>query len=279
LKGRGEVLALRARLAAEHPTIPNLEKQADAHQAVGDAHQAAGAKEEAERSYRERVRLRDELARQHPGDVPLALEAGAGHKDLADSLLGFGKPKEALASCARAREWLDPLWKKAPENATLRAYTRQNHGSEGRILGRLGRHREAQAAWERALQLADDKTRNQYRLGRALAVAGQGGHARAAREAEEVAAKAGGNGYDCLLAARTFAFCLSAAERDGKLQAAERAALTARYAARAVGLLRQARQAGYFATAAGRAEIDTNEYLKPLRARDEFKAFLAEPGK
>jgi tetratricopeptide (TPR) repeat protein len=279
LKGRMEALAIRARLAARYATIPNLRELADAHWRVGEVHNRAGAKDEAERCYREWVRLRDDLARKHPGDVRLALEAGAGHKNLADYLLAFGKPKEALASCARARGWLDPLWKKAPKDASVRAYTRQNHGAEARTLARLGRFREAQAAWERALPLADDKTRGVIRLGRAIAVACQGGHARAAREAEEVAARRGSDGSTCFWVAATFAACLSAAERDEKRPPGEREALAAKYAARAVAMLRQARKAGYFAAAAARAEFDTNEYLKSLRSRPEFKGFGEELGR
>jgi hypothetical protein len=45
-----------------------------------------------------------------------------------------------------------------------------------------------------------------------------------------------------------------------------------------VELLRLARKAGYFRSAANRALLDRTEALKPLRSRGEYKAFLAELG-
>src|SRR5262249_1031475 len=159
----------------------------------------------------------------------------------------------------------------------LRSCTRQQYSSRGRILSSLGRFREAQGAWERALALADDQSRPAICLGRAAAVAGLGEHAKAAAEAEEILARATA-GESCFGGGATAGACLGAAEEDGKPQPSEREAQAGKYAARAVELLRLARKAGYFKNDASRALLDSTPALKCLRSRGEYKAFLAELG-
>jgi tetratricopeptide (TPR) repeat protein len=274
---REKVLAIRARLASGSPAIAHFRELADAHYRVGAACEDEGRNDKAEHHYREFARLRADLAGKNPDNVWLALQAGVGHNILADRLLEFGEAKEALESCRRAAAWLDPLWKKAETIAALRPSTTLNCQVQGAALMRLARFREAQASFERALTLTDAKNRDSLLLGRARALAVQGGHAKAAAEAEEVASRAARDGHHSFWAAATFASCFAAASRDVRLQPARREAIGAKYAGRALALLQQARKAGYFKGRALKADVlMTNEYLKPLHPLKEFQAFVAD---
>ncbi len=277
LEGLANVVALRSRLASRHPLPTHQAELAEAYWGLGLLQERAGDTGKAEESLRAYAGLRDEMARKEPGNRAYALAAGGSHNNVGALQYRSGKAEESLVSFARSAEWLEPLVKQAPDFPNAREYAFFRRRNEALSLGVLGRDREAQAAWERALELAGSSDRPLVRLGRARAVAGQGEHAKAAAEAEEVLAKATA-GEVCFWGGATIAACLGAAEGDGRLPPAEREAQAAKYAARAVELLRLARKAGYFKSDANRALLESTTALKGLRSRGEYKGFLAEFG-
>lgn len=98
----------------------------------------------------------------------------------------------------------------------------------------------------------------------------------AAAEMEKSMAIAPQDGLTCFNAACGYATASIAAGHDTKLPTAERERLVERYETRAVELLRQAKQAGWFQRRGAVASLTNDPDLTPLRVREDFKAFLRE---
>ena len=111
------------------------------------------------------------------------------------------------------------------------------------------------------------------RIQRGIVLAGQGDHARASRETEALAPKV----YDedpTLLYDLSCALAQSAAAagRDTRLAPAEWARLQTHYADQAMDYLRQAVAKGW----ANWRHMENDSDIEPLRAREDFKHFLAD---
>jgi hypothetical protein len=142
------------------------------------------------------------------------------------------------------------------------------------VLDRLGKHREADADWDRALKLAPAARRTALRLQRADSRARSGDHERSAAEADEL-----GRGklpapalYDL---ACVHALNAAGVARDQGRPLPIRERHTEDYARAAVALLRRAAAAGYFRDPATLAHLDKDSDLASLRDRDDYKAFRA----
>src|SRR5262249_7263843 len=106
----------------------------------------------------------------------------------------------------------------------------------------------------------------------ALAVFGE--HARATAAAEQVSPQEFVVGDNFYIAACVYAACLVAVDKDAMLGPDRRTKLAERYAARAVALLTQARDAGYFKNPASRERCGQEGCFEPLGSREDFKVFL-----
>jgi hypothetical protein len=151
--------------------------------------------------------------------------------------------------------------------------------SRAEALAQLRRYAEAVPAWDLALANDTGVMRPFNQMKRALTVAHLGDHARATKEAADLAAAAAGGHIEAGMlaeAACVHAVASAAAARDARLPEAERGRLADRYAARAVELLRRARAAGYFDTPQRLQETRKATDFAPLRSRKDFQDLLAE---
>src|SRR5262249_25584413 len=140
----------------------------------------------------------------------------------------------------------------------------QAHWGRAGVLTRLGRHEDALADWDKALEYDRGQWRPVLRFHRALTLARLKDHAQATREASVVADLKGSiDPAFFYVAARVHA--LSAAAVHGNAPLAEQ------YAARAVEFLRQAFAKGYKDTDHLKKDPD----LDALRKRDDFQKLLA----
>jgi hypothetical protein len=99
---------------------------------------------------------------------------------------------------------------------------------------------------------------------RAATLAHLGRHARATAEADELARLAPGSGADLYDLACVFALSAAAVGAEP--------ALHERYAARAVGLLRQAAEKGY----RNLAHLEKETDLDPIRDRPDYRALMMD---
>jgi hypothetical protein len=146
-----------------------------------------------------------------------------------------------------------------------RAFLRNTHLNRAGALMQLDRHADALPHLDRALELDDGRFNHMCRLARAQVHAHLKQNARATAEANSLLAEMRGE-HPGLLHGTACVFALSAAA------VAPDDPLAEGYAARAVALLRRARDAGYEGTERWRTARD----LKSVSARNDFNRLLAE---
>jgi tetratricopeptide (TPR) repeat protein/tRNA A-37 threonylcarbamoyl transferase component Bud32 len=153
-----------------------------------------------------------------------------------------------------------------PANATARQYLRNAVGGRANSLGKLKRYKEALPDWDWLLEIGPLEQIAESRTSRSLVLARIGEHVRASAEVEELVARAdAGRLYNL---ACTLAICAHTVTGNQ--------ALSEKYAARSVVLLRQAMTTGYF-KGAGRVEhLKADSDLDPLRGRVDFRTFVTD---
>src|SRR5262249_22329953 len=113
--------------------------------------------------------------------------------------------------------------------------------------------------------------RDRLRLGRAATWARRGTHEEAAAEAHQIVGRAPGQGDILYRAACVYAQAAAAAATDARLTPLDQSGVQEHYAARAVQLLEQAGQLGYFRSPGKRDEVENSPDLAPLRGRSDFQ--------
>jgi serine/threonine-protein kinase len=187
-------------------------------------------------AYRKAIPIQEKLARKHPDVLDYAARLGLSYYNMGNVVRDNVKPPEALSWYEKAFETLH------------------------RVLEVESRHTLAVEF------LADS------RVGRALALAMMGDHARAMQDAEEARAHPPEAPIIVFNLACTYALCSTAVGKDAKLPPSARTRLQEEYNARAVEVLRQAVACGYKDVAAMKQDSD----LEPLRRRADFKKLLQE---
>jgi serine/threonine-protein kinase len=238
---------------------------------LGELYLRGGQWARAEGAYRKAVGPAGEGAPGRPDGRRPSTAAGGCCCNLGVALFGQEKYKEALEWFDRAAAMLADVRKRTPEDATATAYHRNACAARARTLSRLGRHRDAVAAWDQALALADEQTRTGCRIGRALARARLGDHTRAAAEAADVAqvpTLTDGDRYDLACA---YALASRAAGQDEKLAPAERERCARDHAERSIRLLEQAAENGFFKDTGKQERMRTDKDLDPVRTHEAFQ--------
>jgi serine/threonine protein kinase len=267
IKSYRQAVAVQDQLAAEFPSVPDYRRRlAHYHHNLSDELARMRRPEEADAEFNKALALREQLFKEHPTSADAALELGGTFVRQGARDADAGQFKTALGPLARAVTVLEPLVARDPPTPGAAWQLRCAHGARADVLMRLGRcHAEALAHYDRALALDTSKDRSYFRMQRALALAHLNEHARAAAEADAVAATTDLPAFLLQDAAAVHAVC-SAAVRDD-------ARLADQYAARAIALLRQAFEKNYRAVA---VEVRKDPNLNPLRSREEFRKLLDE---
>jgi tetratricopeptide (TPR) repeat protein len=272
----GEARAIREELCQRYPrVIQYKEDLAWTYYNLGVAQRKLGRRPEAEEAYEKALLLWKRLMDEHPRQPRYAVRVAAVHATWGDLLLNFGDPQAALDRYGLALAIVDPLHRQSPDFVEAAKELRDASWGRALALGRLGRHREALADWDRALPLANGQTREQLRFQRAPTLAALGDHAGATADVEAAIKDAASPSGEVLFeAARVYALSASSAGADAKLAQVERAALAERYGARAADLLGRAEKADYFQGDGRRDLLQKDKAFDPLRSREDFKQLL-----
>jgi hypothetical protein len=190
-------------------------------------------------------------------------------------LAGQGEPWAACDWFDRAAEVLSEVLEREPRHLQAREFLRMTYADRAEGRGRLGRHAEALADYDRALGLAEGEDRSLLRLGRAGALARLGEHARATSEASAVA-ESTDSGAAHYSAACAFALAAASARDDAALSRGDREALAERYASRALALLDSARRSDYFGDPAKLEALETGPDLEAIRSLAAFRALVQD---
>ncbi len=201
---------------------------------LGIAYDADSKFEKSEEALRQALQVFEKLASEHPDVQAFAYDVGRCYTELAEAADHGGRPEDARARYDKAIGILEAVLSK----------------------GYRAAHETVMAA----------------RIRRATTFAAEGNHARATDEAEALARQPNLTSVIVYDIACLYSRSSTAAESDPKLSPADRSRLKARYADRAMDLLRDAAARGYGHPVAMRADHD----LDPLRARDDFRKLIAD---
>jgi serine/threonine protein kinase len=262
-KALREALTLKERLATEHPAVLKYQQDlANSYNNLGIHYFGTGRLAESVAVQQKALAIKEKLLARNPGDLQLATNLAGSSCNLAMALHRQHKPAEALTWFGKAVTTLQAVLKREPRHALGREFLCKSHGGRAEALEALKRHAEALADWDQALAYGAEEDRNGLRLRRSLVLARLGKFTEADRQAEDLARLPRLPGLVLYNLACIHGLCA----RD-KARADHQAG-------RALALLRRARAAGYFRTAANREQFRTDTDFDALRKRKEFEQFV-----
>jgi tetratricopeptide (TPR) repeat protein len=227
--------------------------------------------EDAEACFRRALELEERLADVHPEAPEHAVLVAECCQCVGECLGERKKLPDAL-------KWYDRAIKLATHNETVdgsnhrtRFVLREAHVDRAVIREEQGHYAEAIKDWDQALryvEAADKSKREGMRMLRALTMARAGEHAAAIQEADALVAVATAPQVMVYSAACVYAIASATVKNDHSRADS--------YAAKAVALLRRARQFGPFEKPAH--DLTKDSKLDPLRSRPDFQELVAELG-
>jgi tetratricopeptide (TPR) repeat protein len=204
------------------------------HALLGVAYNQRYQTESAEKEQQQALRIFEKLAQEHPDVLEYAYDVGRCHMELGRTADRAGRPEVALEECGKTIEIMEQARHKGYPKARIMLLGTRIH--QAAIQAELGDHARATEEMEAVLRQGDLLALHVYN------------------------------------AACAFSRASAAAEHDTNLSPADRLRLKARYADRAMELLRQAVAKGYRRPRMMKEDRDFN----PLRARQDFQELLAD---
>jgi tetratricopeptide (TPR) repeat protein len=262
-----QALALRKQLAADFPAVSTYRHDlAGSHNNLGILLSGLGKRAEAEPEYRQALALQRQLAADFPHVPDYQIQRGGTCCNLGGLMWVNGRPADALSWFDRAIEVLAPVVAREPRHVTARQFLCNSHGNRARALAKLDRFADAVRDCDRALELDDGSCRGEIRLLRAQCLASIDPTKALADEIEAILE--GEPPSPGLLYNAACGYALAA----GRVQDQRKET----YAARAIALLGQAREKGFFNDPANVVLLHKDTDLDALRSRADFQQFLAE---
>jgi tetratricopeptide (TPR) repeat protein len=243
---------------------------------LAESYSTTGDFSRAESIHQEIVTLHRKQIDERPGDAEALLELANDYNRLAKLMNQKGDNAAALAWTDRAMTILEPILNKFSDPKDAREVASATHRIRARALTSQKKIGEALRAWDQAVESAPRQSRAPLRLGRAGTLAQSGQHAQAAAEADAIVQQGQPGGGVLYNAACVQALAAAATQQDGALTSAEQHKRAEKYNARAVGLLEQARQMGFFRDKTRIALMKADKDLKALRDNAEFKRLISE---
>jgi serine/threonine protein kinase len=262
-----QAFTLLKQLVTDFPNVPHYRVSlAGIHNTWGKQLADLDQRTEAEAEFRQACALLKGLATDSPNGPSYPYQLGEFYNNLGRLMCEHnGRPADALPWYDLAIGVLAPRVEREPRLVPARLFLCDSHGGRAAALMQLERFADAIRDWDRALELADGMQRAGIRLGRACAVV-RVEPMKAVAEAEAVLQ---GNPPSSQFYNAACVYALSSAQ-------VREAALSDQYAARAVALLRQAQEKGYFNAPARVEHMKKDADLESLRGRTDFQELLAE---
>jgi serine/threonine-protein kinase len=272
-----EAAAVECQLVASQPEVLahqlSLARTLDN---LGNALRALGKQPEAEQRGQEAHALFKRLADEHPDVMEYAMDLAGSYGNRGMILRHQKRPQEALECYEAAMKYLGAVLKKEPNHPVALDFLSRTYEARGRTLAGLGRLAEAVRDCDQALALDNGKDRTHIRRMRAPILARAGEHARAVAEVDDLVRDKTASAEVLYDLACVCGLAAAAVRDDQRLATDERARLAERYGARAMELLRQVRDAGFFKTKARADQLNDDTDLAAVRSRADFQTLVSE---
>ena len=212
-------------------------------------------------AYRAAIEVYERLVADQAEGLWYEIDLGGNYCNLGRLVSVGGRPADALAWYDKAVRTLAAVYNKNRRQVRAKQFLCNSHWGRAYTFGQLGRHADALADWNEAVDLSLAAQKLEMRAGRAISRLQAGQVAEAVAEVAELAKS------DAWDAGHWYDFACVYAVASGK-DAAKRD----EYAARAVELLGRAVQAGYVDA----AHMGQDSDLAPLRGRTDFRKLVAD---
>lgn len=257
-----QALAIWEKLTADFPEVPEYRAtRAGVHNNLGVLLRNLGKRAESEAEHRNGLAQKERLAADFPDVTGYRVSLGGSYCNYALLVRESARPADCLEWFGKAIDTLGPLHTADPRAVTPRQFLRNSYGGRAEYLGRLGKHTEAAADWDKAVDLSPRQEQPLVRAVRANSRLHAGQVPEAVAEVAELRKLSGWGGVQWYDFARVYAVA-SGKMADKKVEHADTA----------TELLQKAVKAGYKDAAHLKADKD----LEPLRERDDFKQLVAE---
>jgi serine/threonine protein kinase len=256
-------------LIADRPAVPSYRQGlASSLGNLGNALDNQGKHGDAEAAHRKAIAQYEALVERCPAVPEYRLQLAGCHVNLGNAIRSQNRSADAVPCYGKAVPLLEALLAQDGRLALARLFLRNAHWNRAQALRALGRHAEAARDWGRAAALADGNMRDDFRLFEADALVRSGDHVGGTALAEELTRTGMAPGAGCFNAALVYGLAATVSRGN--------AALREKYAARAVALLRQARQEGFFEPAGRVGSLRRSTALASLRDRPDYQKLLTE---
>jgi tetratricopeptide (TPR) repeat protein len=259
-------LAIREKLAADFPAVPDYRSElALLYSNLGNALRLQG-KQEAETVLRQGLPIADRLVADFPTVPEYRHILGSIQSELGATILYVNKdPEKAVPWCNKAIATEEEGLRRGGRIAHVHLGLVNAHAYRADALSALQRHVEALKDYDQLVELAPEAERPRQSSFRAAGRVRAGQVAAAIEEAEELAK----NGDSVVSYNAACIYALASKPTKANPISPEQ---QAKYAERAIALLRQAIAKGY----RNAQEMKNDDDLKSLRPRDDFQELLRE---
>jgi tetratricopeptide (TPR) repeat protein len=202
--------------------------------------------EEANIAYERLLAVMEKVSSGCPARMDFALALGSTYYEFGFFLNEQGKSEEALSWFAKGIQALQDLRKKQPGDAKVQRYLLETHWARARALVQLKRPKEAFPDYDRAIDLDTGVSRNALEWERILTQARAGESDQATSQAEKRLQDKNRPAAELFQAARVFAVASVTIRDDASHEKAEKEKRADQFAGRAVALLQQIQDTGFF---------------------------------
>jgi serine/threonine-protein kinase len=267
---RDKALQLARDLASDHTAVAEW-NLAVALVNLGESHLADGLPRKAEEAFGEAETLLERLHREKPEDVTLAANLAEAHADRAEVMVGTGRVPQAIDWYTRAIALEEDDQRREPLVMEINSTLSGLYTQRALAYGVAGDETKATADWSRAAAVAEKSPDVLARLAGALARAHLGNGEQAVARIEAACP------VDQLFQhALVYAACATAAAKDERVAASDRAERAKRYTDGALKLLKQSHDAGMLRNPAQQVLLRQGPGFAAIRQRPEFETLLRD---
>jgi tetratricopeptide (TPR) repeat protein len=259
-------LAIQEKLAADFPAVPDYQRDlALLYHNLGDSLRLQG-KQEAETVVRQGLAIAEKLVAEFPTEPEYRFLLGMTQNVMGATILSINKePVKALPWLDKGIATLEEALRRGGSIDRVQFGLRASHQLRADALSTLQRHADALKDFDKMVELAPEPERALRRSIRAVGRVRAGQVAAAIEETEELAK----NAEPLVLYNAACVYALASVPTKANPISPKQ---QAKYAERAIALLRQVVAKGYHNV----YEMKNDDDLKPLRQRDDFQKLLRD---